>query len=162
MIVKHANPCGVSSRKKLIDAYEKAFETDKTSAFGGVIAFNKEVDENLARKILENQFVEIIISPSFSKESLEIFKSKKDIRVIEYKDYKDINESKNVQIMHKLSTVFMSMIKSDDDIELTEEEYGIRIVKTVSQENYNNEIWDQWVLFSRRIYDNISKILKGK
>ena len=98
VIVKHANPCGVSSRNKLIDAYEKAFETDKTSAFGGVIAFNKEVDENLARKILENQFVEIIISPSFSKESLEIFKSKKDIRVIEYKDYKDINESKNVQI----------------------------------------------------------------
>ena len=98
VIVKHANPCGVSSRNKLIDAYEKAFETDKTSAFGGVIAFNKEVDGNLARKILENQFVEIIISPSFSKESLEIFKSKKDIRVIEYKDYKDINESKNVQI----------------------------------------------------------------
>ena len=98
MIVKHANPCGVSSRNKLIDAYEKAFETDKTSAFGGVIAFNKDVDENLARKILENQFVEIIISPSFSKESLEIFKSKKDIRIIEYKDYKDINESKNVQI----------------------------------------------------------------
>ena len=98
MIVKHANPCGVSSRKKLIDAYEKAFETDKTSAFGGVIAFNKEVDENLARKILENQFVEIIISPSFSKESLEIFKSKKDIRIIEYEDYQAINDSKNVQV----------------------------------------------------------------
>ena len=102
VIVKHANPCGVSSRNKLIDAYEKAFETDKTSAFGGVIAFNKEVDEKLARKILENQFVEIIISPSFSKESLEIFKSKKDIRIVEYKDYQDINESKNVQIQkHK-------------------------------------------------------------
>ena len=98
VIVKHANPCGVSSRKKLIDAYEKAFETDKTSAFGGVIAFNKEVDENLARKILENQFVEIVISPSFSKESLEIFKSKKDIRVIEYEDYQAINYSRNVQI----------------------------------------------------------------
>ena len=94
MIVKHANPCGVSSRNKLIDAYEKAFETDKTSAFGGVIAFNKKVDENLARKILENQFVEIIISPSFSKESLEIFKSKKDIRIIEYEDYQDINDLK--------------------------------------------------------------------
>ena len=51
---------------------------------------------------------------------------------------------------------------SEYGIELTEEEYGIRIVKTVSQENYNNDIWDQWVIFSRRIYDNISKILKGK
>jgi len=76
-------------------------------------------------------------------------------------EFRDIEE-KNVQIMHKLSSVFMSMIKDDDDIELSEEEYGIRIVKTVSQENYNNDIWDQWVLFSRRIYDNISKILKGK
>tara|TARA_B100000519_G_scaffold12847_1_gene9694 strand:+ start:511 stop:786 length:276 start_codon:yes stop_codon:yes gene_type:complete len=76
-------------------------------------------------------------------------------------EFRDVEE-RNVQIMHKLSSVFMSMIKSDDDIELTEEEYGIRIVKTVSQENYNNDIWDQWVIFSRRIYDNISKILKGK
>lgn len=76
-------------------------------------------------------------------------------------EFRDV-EDKNVSIMHKLSSVFMSMIKTDDDIELTVEEYGIRIVKTVSQENYNNEIWDQWVLFSRRIYDNISKILKGK
>ena len=76
-------------------------------------------------------------------------------------EFRDIEE-KNVQIMHKLSSVFMSMIKDYDDIELSEEEYGIRIVKTVSQENYNNDIWDQWVLFSRRIYDNISKILKGK
>ena len=98
VIVKHANPCGVSSRKKLIDAYEKAFETDKTSAFGGVIAFNKDVDENLARKIIDNQFVEIIISPSFSKESLEIFKSKKDIRIIQYENFQNINDLKNEQI----------------------------------------------------------------
>ena len=56
----------------------------------------------------------------------------------------------------------MSMIKNEDDIELKEEEFGIRISKAVSQENYNNDIWDQWVLFSRKIYDNISKILKGK
>jgi hypothetical protein len=76
-------------------------------------------------------------------------------------EFRDVDE-KNVLIMHKLSSVFMSMIKNDDDIELKEEEFGIRISKVVSQENYNNEIWDQWVLFSRKIYDNISKILKGK
>ena len=76
-------------------------------------------------------------------------------------EFRDIDE-KNVLIMHKLSSVFMSMIKNDDDIELKEEEFGIRITKSVSQENYNNDIWDQWVLFSRKIYDNISKILKGK
>ena len=64
--------------------------------------------------------------------------------------------------MHKLSSVFMSMIKSEDDIVLTEEDYGIKITKTVASENYNNDIWDQWVVFSRRIYDNINKILKGK
>ena len=56
-------------------------------------------------------------------------------------EFRDVEE-RNVQIMHKLSSVFMSMIKSDDDIELSEEEYGIRIVKTVSQENYNNDIYE--------------------
>lgn len=76
-------------------------------------------------------------------------------------EYRDPIE-KNVVIMHKLSSVFMSMIKSEDDIELTEEDYGIKITKTVASENYNNDIWDQWVVFSRRIYDNINKILKGK
>ena len=76
-------------------------------------------------------------------------------------EFRDVDE-KNVLIMHKLSSVFTSMIKNDDDIELKEEEFGIRISKVVSQENYNNDIWDQWVLFSRKIYDNISKILKGK
>ena len=54
------------------------------------------------------------------------------------------------------------MVEEDEDIELSTEEYGLKIVKTVRQENYNNEMWDQWVVFSRKIYDNLEQILKGK
>jgi|TARA_B100001964_G_C14123545_1_gene549446 hypothetical protein len=71
-------------------------------------------------------------------------------------------EEKNVRIIHKLSAVFSSMAEGDEDIELSNQEYGIKVVKTIAQENYNNDMWDQWVLFSRKIYDSINKILKGK
>ena len=71
-------------------------------------------------------------------------------------------EDRNVRILHKLSSVFNKMVEEDEDIELSTEEYGLKIVKTVRQENYNNEMWDQWVVFSRKIYDNLEQILKGK
>jgi hypothetical protein len=54
------------------------------------------------------------------------------------------------------------MVEGDEDIELSNQEYGIKVVKTIAQENYSNDMWDQWVLFSRKIYDSINKILKGK
>ena len=102
VIVKHANPCGVSSSINLIEAYERAYESDPLSAFGGVIAFNVHVDEFLIKKILEKQFVELIIAPSFSKKSLEIAKEKINIRIIEFHNYeKEINfkynEIKNIR-----------------------------------------------------------------
>ena len=53
-------------------------------------------------------------------------------------------------------------ILPEDEIEITNEDYGLRMVKTIRQENYNNDIWDQWVLFSRKIYDNMNKVLIGK
>ena len=87
VIVKHENPCGVSSNDNLNDAYESAYSADSTSAFGGVIAFNKEVDEKLIKNILDKQFVELIIAPLFSKKSLEYAKTKKNIRIIQYDNY---------------------------------------------------------------------------
>ena len=75
-------------------------------------------------------------------------------------EIRDIEE-RNVRIIHALSSSFNSLISSEDSIELTNQEYGLKIIKTIDQENYNNDIWDQLVLFSRKIYDNINKILKG-
>ena len=98
VIVKHANPCGVSSNDNLIDAYINAYNTDPTSSFGGVIAFNRDVNEELIKNILDNQFVELIIAPSFSEKSLEYAKLKKNIRIIEYVNYKKSNNKKFNQI----------------------------------------------------------------
>ena len=70
VIVKHANPCGIATDKDILVAYEKAFASDPTSAFGGIIALNRELDKELAEKIINNQFVEVIISPGVTDLSL--------------------------------------------------------------------------------------------
>jgi phosphoribosylaminoimidazolecarboxamide formyltransferase/IMP cyclohydrolase len=82
VIVKHANPCGVGSSRDLLDAYKKAFSTDPTSAFGGIIACNTALDKNTASQII-SQFVEVVIAPSYEAESLKIFESKPNIRLLE-------------------------------------------------------------------------------
>ncbi|HLO12817.1 MAG TPA: bifunctional phosphoribosylaminoimidazolecarboxamide formyltransferase/IMP cyclohydrolase, partial [Pseudoneobacillus sp.] len=79
--VKHMNPCGVGTGETALAAFEKAFEADPVSIFGGIIALNREVDELTAQKLHEI-FLEIIIAPSFSKEALEILQAKKNLRLL--------------------------------------------------------------------------------
>ena len=85
VIVKHVNPCGVATGTDLNHAYHKSFETDPESAFGGVIAFNRSVDNDLARNIIKNQFVEVLIAPDYTEDALDALKEKKNIRVISKK-----------------------------------------------------------------------------
>ena len=82
VIIKHVNPCGVAISDNITNAYAKAFETDPESAFGGVIAVNRTVDEDFAAKLINNQFVEVIIAPNYDAEALEVFKQKNNIRVL--------------------------------------------------------------------------------
>lgn len=82
VIVKHANPCGVATAPTLSEAYDCAFATDPTSAFGGIIAFNEALDEATARAIVERQFVEVVIAPSIDDGALAAFAGKKNIRVL--------------------------------------------------------------------------------
>ena len=82
VIVKHANPCGVSVGASLLEAYDRAFKTDPTSAFGGIIAFNRALDADTARAIIERQFVEVIIAPGVSDEASAICASKQNVRVL--------------------------------------------------------------------------------
>tara|TARA_Y100000766_G_scaffold204682_1_gene176581 strand:+ start:3060 stop:4598 length:1539 start_codon:yes stop_codon:yes gene_type:complete len=82
VIVKHANPCGVSEANSISDAYDLAFKTDPTSAFGGIIAFNKIVTQATAKEINSRQFVELVIAPDFEKEALNEFSNKKNIRIL--------------------------------------------------------------------------------
>lgn len=81
VIVKHANPCGVAVGADALEAYSKAFQTDPTSAFGGIIALNTTLDERGALQIVK-QFVEVLIAPDFTPEALEVFKSKVNVRIL--------------------------------------------------------------------------------
>ena len=83
VIVKHANPCGLATAKNIIEAYEKAFSSDPTSAFGGIIALNRELDQEVADIIVNNQFVEVIIAPGVTDEALAITKTKENIRILD-------------------------------------------------------------------------------
>ena len=82
VIVKHANPCGVAVGKDAAEAYAKAFQTDPTSAFGGIIALNRELDAAGAQAI-SKQFVEVLMAPGYTPEALEVFKAKANVRVLQ-------------------------------------------------------------------------------
>ena len=83
VIVKHANPCGVAVAPSLLEAYQKAFATDPESAFGGIIAFNQELDAETATLIVDKQFVEVIIAPRVSDAAKTAVAAKKNVRLLE-------------------------------------------------------------------------------
>lgn len=82
VIVKHANPCGVAVGTSPLDAYQKAFKTDPTSAFGGIIAFNDTVDQDTVEAI-SAQFLEVLLAPAYTPEALQLLAAKKNVRVLE-------------------------------------------------------------------------------
>ena len=86
VIVKHANPCGVALGDGITHAYDAAYRTDPTSAFGGIIAFNRSLDAGTASAILERQFVEVILAPAVAPDARALLASKDNVRVLEVGD----------------------------------------------------------------------------
>lgn len=86
VIVKHNNPCGVAIADNITDAYTKALQTDPKSAFGGIVAVNRVVSKELAKKLTE-LFLEVVLAPSFEEDALEILKTKKNLRIIEIQNF---------------------------------------------------------------------------
>ncbi|MET0066750.1 MAG: bifunctional phosphoribosylaminoimidazolecarboxamide formyltransferase/IMP cyclohydrolase [Candidatus Thiodiazotropha sp.] len=82
VIVKHANPCGVAYGESLLEAYDRAYSTDPESAFGGIIAFNGQLDGDTAQAIVDRQFVEVIIAPQISEAAIEAVSAKKNVRLL--------------------------------------------------------------------------------
>jgi phosphoribosylaminoimidazolecarboxamide formyltransferase/IMP cyclohydrolase len=82
VIVKHANPCGVAIGDDILAAYERAYKTDPTSAFGGIIAFNRELDAQTAEAIVSRQFVEVIIAPSATASAAAVVSAKPNVRLL--------------------------------------------------------------------------------
>lgn len=88
--VKHTNPCGIGSGETLLEAYIKAYECDKESIFGGIIAANREIDSDVAQKINEI-FIEVVLAPSFTQEAVSILTQKKNMRLIEIESISNNN-----------------------------------------------------------------------
>ncbi|MGV6826073.1 MAG: bifunctional phosphoribosylaminoimidazolecarboxamide formyltransferase/IMP cyclohydrolase [bacterium] len=130
VIVKHANPCGVATGGSMLEAYDRAFSTDPESAFGGIIAFNGELDGETAQAIIDRQFVEVIIAPLVSAEAIEALKSKPNVRLlvcgewamedIHRLDYKRVNggllvQDADIQLINDL-TVVTQRAPSDEEM----------------------------------------------
>ena len=115
VIVKHANPCGVALGANLLEAYERAYSTDPESAFGGIIAFNGELDGETARTIVERQFIEVIIAPRVTAEASEVVAAKKNVRLLECGDW-------GSELVHRLDfkRVNGGLLVQDADLRLTE------------------------------------------
>ncbi|MGQ9725382.1 MAG: bifunctional phosphoribosylaminoimidazolecarboxamide formyltransferase/IMP cyclohydrolase [Tepidimonas sp.] len=94
VIVKHANPCGAAVGGSPLEAYRKAFQTDPTSAFGGIIAFNRTLDGEAAQAVAR-QFVEVLIAPDFTPEALAIFKPKANVRLLRIASPADAAATRN-------------------------------------------------------------------
>lgn len=93
VIVKHANPCGVAVGESPLSAYQQAFKTDPTSAFGGIIAFNRELDETTLCAILKQQFVEVVIAPSITSQAISAASSKPNVRLLSCGQWEKANKA---------------------------------------------------------------------
>lgn len=116
VIVKHANPCGVAVGTNLLEAYNRAFSTDPESAFGGIIAFNQELDGETAEAIIDGQFVEVIIAPSVSEAAVKIVAEKQNVRLLESGEWRS-------ELIHRLDfkRVNGGLLAQDADLQLTKE-----------------------------------------
>ncbi|MEJ2530056.1 MAG: bifunctional phosphoribosylaminoimidazolecarboxamide formyltransferase/IMP cyclohydrolase, partial [Gammaproteobacteria bacterium] len=116
VIVKHANPCGVAIGANLLEAYDRAYSTDPESAFGGIIAFNQELDAVTAQAIVERQFVEVIIAPKISPAAIEVVSSKKNVRLLECGEW-------SAEALHRLDfkRVNGGLLVQDADLQLSNE-----------------------------------------
>ena len=114
VIVKHTNPCGVAMGATVLQAYERAWEADPTSAFGGIIAINRELDPGAAKAITERQFVEVLIAPVISMPAREVLALRKNIRVLE------CNVQQEMKVSFDYKSVAGGLLVQDMDISTTE------------------------------------------
>ncbi len=144
-IVKHANPCGVSQGDNLLSAYAGAYNCDPVSAFGGVIAFNRGIDCTVAKQIINQQFVEVIIAPTISSSALEVLSEKPNVRVLSLgSNYKTATIG---TIMHSISGGLL--VQDLDSFNISKE--NLQIV--TKREPTTNELHD--LLFSYKVVKHI-------
>jgi phosphoribosylaminoimidazolecarboxamide formyltransferase/IMP cyclohydrolase len=127
VVVKHSNPCGVAIGSELLDVYTRAFNADSLSAFGGIIAFNRTCTKSVAEAI-SKVFVEIVLSPNFEPEALEVFKKKKNLRVLEIGEFGKRSPKLEVR------NVDGGLLVQDTDISILTKEHLNTITKAMPSE----------------------------
>ena len=124
VIVKHANPCGVAVGSTQLEAYEKAYLTDPTSAFGGIIAFNMPLQQDTASTIMGRQFVEVMVSPGIEPKALELLTSKPNIRVL---DCEQLAPESAQGVARQVRPVSGGLLVQEDDV-LQVQETDLKVV----------------------------------
>ncbi len=112
IIIKHTNPCGVASAKNINEAFQKAYESDKKSAFGGIIFLNRNVNSKLAKKIFKN-FFEMVVAPKFENEAIKILMNKKNLILLK------LPKTENKKIDYK-STLFGDLYQTKDVLPISQ------------------------------------------
>ncbi len=131
VIVKHTNPCGAAIGKNVFDAYERALSCDPVSAFGGIVAFNKEVDEVTTEKMNEI-FTEIIVAPAFTEKALELLKTKKNRRIVKIKK----NVGKNELLVKSIPGGLL--VQERDNSKMDETKFKLVTTKKYSEKELDN------------------------
>ncbi len=132
IIIKHTNPCGVASADNIINAFKKAYDADKKSAFGGVILLNRPINQKLSNEIIKN-FFEVIVSTNFDKKSLEILKKKKNLIALKI--------NKNIKLEEEFkSTVFGNLYQDDNNSKIDR-----NFIKAVTNLKLNNKLLNDLV-----------------
>ena len=143
VIVKHANPCGVAQADDLLSAYDLAYAADPTSAFGGIIAFNQELDERTAQEIVNRQFVEVIIAPHVSVAAQQVLAKKQNVRVLSVGDWHALGDAKSHYDYKRVSG---GLLVQDPDL-------GIVLPSEMSVVSQRSPTQQEWVdlLFAWKI-----------
>lgn len=138
VIIKHTNPCGAAIGKNILDAYERALTCDPISAYGGIVAFNNEVDEKTAEKLNEI-FLEIVVAPSYSEKALELLRTKKNRRIVGIKKFSGRDDFQIISVPGGL------LVQEKDNSKLDE-----TALKLVTAKNYSANEYDDlkfaWVI----------------
>jgi phosphoribosylaminoimidazolecarboxamide formyltransferase/IMP cyclohydrolase len=141
VIVKHLNPCGVALADDITQAYTRAFRTDPTSAFGGIIAFNRELDAATAQEILERQFVEVILAPGVSAQAAALLASKDGVRVLQVGDL----GAPMAHLLEYKSVAGGLLVQTRDDSSLSTRDLRVVTSRAPSPEELA-DLWFAWAV----------------
>ena len=156
-IIKHNNPCGAALGTNVEDAFKKALECDPISAFGGIVAFNDEVDAATS-KIMKEIFLEVIIAPDFTKEALDILSQKKNLRLVKVKT--NILEFKNKKILDIKNTKFGALVQTKEDKELDKDSFKV-VTKEKPDESMIEDMVFAWKIV-KHVKSNAIVVAKDK